>query len=173
MSDFAAVIAELEAEAAITGRVLARIPDEHLSWKPHDKSMTLGQLAMHIAQIPGNIAAMLEVDHFEVKPERLASGPAVAQNSQELMAAHQQSIEKAKQFLAHLTAEKAAQTWKMSAMGKTLIEMPRGAAVRTVMLNHWYHHRGQATVYLRLLNVPVPIVYGRSADENPFEAASA
>jgi uncharacterized damage-inducible protein DinB len=172
MSAFAAIVSELEREAATTERVLARIPEAQLTWRPHDKSMTLGQLAMHIATTPGGIAGILANDTFQIDPERFNNIP-TASSSQELMEAHRQSVAKAVAFLSGLTAEQGAAAWKLMAGEQVMMTMPKVAAVRTLMLNHWYHHRGQMTVYLRLLNVPVPVVYGRSADENPFEMGAS
>lgn len=117
-----AFLTELDQEAATTRRVLERVPDEKLGWKPHAKSMSLGQLALHVVAIPGFVATILSQDSYElpnfVQPE------------------------------AHSATE----------------------LIPSILLNHWYHHRGQLSVYLRLLDIPVPSIYGPSADENPFAA---
>lgn len=160
-------IEELEQEAEITGRVLARVPEEKLTWKPHPKSMTLGQLALHTATIPGSFAAILAADSFQVDPAMLANPPQPASH-REIMDAFQGSVAAGKDFLTGLTTEKAEAMWQLTVAGKEVMAQPREWIIRGIMLNHWYHHRGQLSVYLRLLDVPVPAIYGGSADENPF-----
>ena len=159
------ILAELDQEAATTRRVLERVPGDKLGWKPHQKSMSLGQLALHVATTPGQGAAILSQDELEL-PE-LGNRPAAA-TAAELIPALDQSLVQAKGFLGALDEGKALSTWKLMKSGKVLMAVPRIGMVRSLMLNHWYHHRGQLSVYLRILNVPVPSIYGPSADENPF-----
>jgi uncharacterized damage-inducible protein DinB len=158
---------ELENEAEITGRVLARVPADKLTWKPHAKSMTLGQLALHTANIPGLFARVLAADSFQIDPARFGNSPQPASHG-EIMDAHQESLAAAKDFLDGLSTEKAEAIWRLMLADRELMAPPREWVVRGFMLNHWYHHRGQLSVYLRLLDVPVPVIYGASADENPF-----
>jgi uncharacterized damage-inducible protein DinB len=169
MARFAdALISELDQEAATTRRVLERVPDENLGWKPHAKSMSLGQLALHVATIPGAIAKFLLNDGLEmggVNFERPA-----AKSASELLPALDESIKDAKAMLAGLDEQRAMAIWMLTSSGKELFAAPRIVVARTIMLNHWYHHRGQLSVYLRLLHIPVPSIYGPSADENPFAA---
>ena len=166
MAIIQSLLQELEQEAQTTRRVLERVPQEHLGWKPHPKSYSLGQLALHIAQTPGGVA--------ELSMQSPASPPAFvqeeAESSAELIPALEQSIAKAKSLLGAMDDQTAMATWRLMAGDSELMAMPRVALLRAIMLNHWYHHRGQLTVYLRQLNVPVPSVYGPSADENPFAA---
>jgi uncharacterized damage-inducible protein DinB len=162
------MIAELEQEAEATRRVLERIPDDRLSWRPHPKSMSLGQLAHHIATIPGAIAqaaaaASMEKPRFD-RPE--------SKSRREVLDALAESVASALAFLRGLTDARAAESWSMTLEGKPIFSMPRIAVVRTLMLNHWYHHRGEMQVYLRLVDAPVPSVYGPTADENPFAGAA-
>ncbi len=159
------ILAELDQEAATTRRVLERVPGDKLGWRPHPKSMSLGQLALHVATTPGQGAAILSQDELEL-PE-LGNRPAAA-TAAELIPALDQSLVQAKGFLGALDEGKALSTWKLMKSGKVLMAVPRIGMVRSLMLNHWYHHRGQLSVYLRILNVPVPSIYGPSADENPF-----
>lgn len=166
-----AFTAELEQEAAATRRILERVPQEHLGWRPHPKSMTLGQLAQHIAQIPGRIAQMATHDGFDVTGASFA--PAQPESAAELGAALEASLEEARQHIAAIEDEAMGKPWRMHAAGRELMSMPRRGLLRTIMLNHWYHHRGQLTVYLRLLDVALPAIYGTSADENPIAAAAA
>ncbi len=159
-----ALVAEIRREAETTRRVLERVPEDKLSWAPHAKSMSLGTLALHVATIPGAIAGLVseptgEVPTF-VRPE--------ATSRAQLLSALDTSIATATQKLGGWGAPYLDAEWKMVHAGNTLLALPRIEMIRSVMLNHWYHHRGQLTVYLRLLGVPIPSVYGPSADENPF-----
>lgn len=164
MSIARTLLAELEQEAQTTRRVLERVPQEHLTWKPHAKSMSLGQLALHVAAVPGNVAELVALDSIEAPqfnhPE--------ASSSSELLPALDASVAKAKKHLGGMDDGAMGATWRMTRAGQEIMAMPRVAFARAIMLNHWYHHRGQLLVYLRLLDVPVPSVYGPTADENPF-----
>ena len=166
MSVAESFLPELEHEAATTRRVLERVPEDQLSWKPHEKSMSLGRLATHTAMVTGDVADFISPEEMKLTPEsfkQLELG-----SVQEMLDAADSSVAKAKEYLAGLDDETARATWKLSMDGKQLLAMPRLVVIRSLMFNHWYHHRGQLTVYLRLLNVPVPSVYGPSADESPF-----
>jgi uncharacterized damage-inducible protein DinB len=160
------LVHELNQEAATTRRVLERVPEDQLAWKPHAKSMSLGQLALHTAQTPGMIAGMLAGDTLAVPPD--AFQVAQPASRREILDAHTGSVAAAATFLEGLTPQKSAAIWHLSAGGKEVMAAPRGGVVRALLLNHWYHHRGQLSVYLRLLDVPLPSIYGPSADENPF-----
>jgi uncharacterized damage-inducible protein DinB len=162
------LLAELEQESAATARVLDRVPQAHLSWRPHPKSYSLGQLALHVATVPGSVAELAAQDTIPAPPEFVQ---AEATSTAELGPALQASVAKARQHLGALNDEAMQRTWRLLAAGQEIMAMPRMAFVRAIMLNHWYHHRGQLLVYLRLLNVPVPSVYGPTADENPFAVA--
>jgi len=156
---------EIDQEGATTRRVLERVPADRLSWKPHQKSMSLGHLALHIAQTPGNIASWALKDVFEF------SGPppeVEAKSTAQILAAHDESVKTAKDVLRQLGDAGLERQWEGRAGGNTLMKLPKVALFRAVVLNHWIHHRGQLSVYLRLLDVPVPSIYGPSADENPF-----
>jgi uncharacterized damage-inducible protein DinB len=159
-----ALLQELEQEAHATRRVLERVPDAHLDWRPHPKSYSLGQLALHIAQVPGMVAA-LAMESPARPPEFVQER---AQRAADLVPALNESLGRAHATLSAASDETMSETWRLVAGSRELLAMPRVAFLRAIMLNHWYHHRGQLTVYLRQLNVPVPSVYGPSADENPF-----
>jgi uncharacterized damage-inducible protein DinB len=161
------LLAELEQEAATTRRVLERIPQAHLTWKPHPKSMSLGQLALHVATVPGNVAEIAAIDTVPAPP---AFDRPEAKTAAELVPALAESVEKAKRALGGFDDGKMGAMWRLQNGGRDVLAMPRVAFVRAIMLNHWYHHRGQLLVYLRLLNLSVPSVYGPTADENPFAA---
>lgn len=157
-------LAELEQESKTTQRMLERVPGDKLTWKPHPKSMSLGQLALHVATIPGFTAQTFATDIFELPPFEQPS----AQSAAELLPALDESVRTAKQILGRMDDGKITQTWKLTKNGKELMAAPRVALLRPFLLSHWYHHRGQLSVYLRLLNIPLPSVYGPTADENPF-----
>ncbi len=157
---------EFREEAKITKRSLERVPDDKLAWRPHAKSMTLGQLALHVATIPGAIARLAQQDSFDVLKGSFV--PPQPNSKQEVLTAYEESVKGAEQFLTQLTDESARATWRLMKGDREVFNQPRSGVVRTIMLNHWYHHRGQLSVYLRLLDVPLPVIYGRSADEDPF-----
>ena len=167
MSMIEALIQELEQEAQTTKRVLERVPGDRLAWKPHQKSMSLGQLALHVATTPGGVSEMVRQSPFPV-PEFTQPSAATAA---ELVPTLDESVAKAKQNLRAIGDAGLGGMWRVVAGDKELMAMPVGAVLRFIMLNHWYHHRGQLSVYLRELGVPVPSIYGSSADENPFEMA--
>jgi len=158
---------EFRAEAQTTRRVLERIPTDKLSWRPHAKSMSLGQLAFHIAAVPGRTVGMFQKTGHEVDPNafRLIEE---AKSTEEILAVFDQSVKDAGVFLDSLSDEQLRATWALTANGRPLLTKSRQDGVRMVMLSHIYHHRGQLSVYLRLLDIPVPSIYGPSGDENPF-----
>jgi uncharacterized damage-inducible protein DinB len=159
--------AELEQEAQITSRVLGRVPEDKLTWKPHSKSMTLGQLALHTAMIPATIAGITANDTFELDPAVFGHAPQPA-SAAEITKAFEDGLVAAKTYLDGLSVEKAETMWHVKTGDREVMAMPRKWALRSIMFNHLYHHRGQLSVYLRLLDIPVPIIYGASADESPF-----
>ena len=163
-----ALLAELEQESVTTRRVLERVPQPHLSWKPHPKSMSLGQLALHIATVPGNVAELPASDTAEPPAFVQREAATVAELGPALTA----SVAKARHHLGGFDDARMGATWRLMSGGHEILAMPRVALVRAIMLNHWYHHRGQMLVYLRLLDLPVPSVYGPTADENPFAVAA-
>ncbi|HET6837611.1 MAG TPA: DinB family protein [Gemmatimonadales bacterium] len=158
------LLLELEQEAQATRRVLERVPEDRLDWTPHPKSMTLGQLAMHIANLPGAIAevsrAWFDVNTVIPRPTATSSG--------ELLQALEESLARARSILSPLDDAHLLAPWQMMKGEEVIFAITRGELLRSVMLNHWYHHRGQLTVYLRLLDVPLPAIYGDSADERVF-----
>jgi uncharacterized damage-inducible protein DinB len=165
-----ALIAELQAEATATRRVLERVPEDLLDWRPHPKSMSLGQLAQHVASLPGGISRMAALEGLDAATLDFEQAP--AESYEALLATHEASVAQACDYLASLSEESAMAPWRLSHGDREVFTLPRIALLRTLAFNHLYHHRGQLTVYLRLLDVPVPAVYGRSADENPFAPAA-
>jgi uncharacterized damage-inducible protein DinB len=165
MTVIGGLLAELEQEAETTRRVLERVPQAHLSWRPHPKSMSLGQLALHVATVPGSVAGLAARDVVPDPPDFVQPEAA---STAELLPSLTESIAKAKQALGAFDDARMGATWRLQSRGRDIMVMPRAAFVRAIMLNHWYHHRGQLLVYLRLLGQSVPSVYGPTADENPF-----
>lgn len=165
MSIAAGFVMELEQEAVSTRRVLERIPDNKLSWKPHAKSMSLGQLALHVTLIPDMMSQLLIADLNGPPP---SAGQPEAATRAELLDSHSSCAKAGKARLEAWSDEDMMKTWTFSIGGRTLMSVPRAGAVRALMFNHLYHHRGQLQVYLRLIGEPVPSVYGPTADENPF-----
>jgi uncharacterized damage-inducible protein DinB len=159
------MLQELEQEAHTTRRVLERVPNDQLSWRPHEKARTLGELALHIATVPGSVAQLASQSPVQA-PQFKDPTPGSAA---ELVPALNESIAKARQILGGMSDETLNATWRLKHGERELLAVPRAAILRNIMLNHWYHHRGQLTVYLRQLGVAVPSVYGPSADENPFQ----
>jgi uncharacterized damage-inducible protein DinB len=169
MSVTQAFLAEFENEAQTTRRVLERVPADKLSWRPHPKSMSLGALAMHVATSPGVIHGWALEDVTEFGGGGGAPEP---HSTADIVRAHDESVTRVKEILSGLSDEDVHKSWQARAKGggPVFFTMPKIALLRTLGLNHTYHHRGQLSVYLRLLDVPVPSIYGPSADENPFAA---
>ena len=155
-----AIVAELEQEAPATRRLLEIIPEDQLTWKPHPKAMSLGQLALHIAVVQGGVAEGTLNDTVPV-PDFIHPEP---QTRDELVAAFDNGLKKAMEIVSSTSDERAAAEWRIVDGDKTVLAIPRAAFWRTVMLNHVYHHRGQLSTYLRQLDVPLPSVYGPTAD---------
>jgi len=164
MSMTNALLQEFENEAGTTRRVLERVPEDKLSWKPHPKSMSLGVLALHVAASPGVICGWADEGVTQFKGE---ASPTPS-STDEILAAHDKSVAEARATLQSSDDNRLLTTnWKLRAGGQVVSDAPRHVALRD-MLNHLAHHRGQLTVYLRLLGATVPAVYGPSADDQRF-----
>ncbi len=160
-----ALLRELEKESEITRRVLERVPEDKLGWQPHARSMTLGKLAVHIATQTGSLIGMMRAENYEIPADFKL--PDVASRA-ELREMFEASLKDARRVLERWDDAALEKTWTVTRAGKTLISIPRSAGIRFIVFNHLCHHRGQLSVYLRLLDVPVPSIYGPSADENPW-----
>jgi len=156
------LLPELVNEMATTRALLERVPEEHASWKPHPKSYSLGALAMHVATIPGLGALILEREEVEMDPDSSPIPPFTTTAT--LLETFDGVVSQLRGAIEKATAESMQVVWSLKGGGKTFISLPRAAAYRTVCLNHLIHHRGQLSVYLRLLNVPLPSIYGPTAD---------
>lgn len=154
---------ELAYESSNTRKMLERLPAGDFGWKPHEKSMTLGRLAGHIAEIPHWAREILEKD--ELALDLSGYKPTVCESVPELLRLFDGALEKALGAMKGVSDERMLQPWRLKAGGQVLFELPRIAVFRTMILSHAIHHRGQLSVYLRLRNVPLPALYGPTADE--------
>jgi uncharacterized damage-inducible protein DinB len=153
---------ELTHEAAGARKAVERVPEDKYDWAPHEKSMKAGRLAGHIAEIPGWVAMIAGQDEFLLDGSFVAFDP---KSRDELLKTFDENLKMGSEALKGVTDEKMMSIWTMKSPEATMIEMPRVAVIRSWGLNHLIHHRAQLTVYLRLLGVAVPSLYGPSADE--------
>jgi len=158
-----AFIAELKSESGPTQKMLERVPIENSEWKPHEKSYTLGRLATHVAEIPHWISRIITIDDWDFAVRGFSRQ--VAQSKEELMDIFQTKLDMAIADLNTVNEEAFNKTWIVRNGDQMRREMPKKIAIRSWGFSHLIHHRGQLSVYLRLLNVPVPGMYGPSADE--------
>lgn len=159
-----ALVAEFSQECSSTKKLLERLPEDKLPWKPHEKSMTLSRLATHLSEIPEWASTIMGSDVFDMgsvdyKPRELGS-------RQEILDTLQKNTSKFADALKGKADDVMLATWKLTDGDNVLVELPRMVAVRAFVLSHTIHHRGQLTVYLRLQDVPLPAIYGPSADES-------
>lgn len=159
-----AMLGDLDHELRTTRRILERVPDEHLGWRPHEKSMSLAELATHIANVVYWQSVMVERSEFD-----LASTPrrSPVESTDELMRTFDDNVASLQRGLSGVDDAALGEAWTLLHGGTQLLRQPRGSLLRSMGINHLVHHRGQLTVYLRLLDVPVPGAYGPSADEQP------
>lgn len=166
MSIAQSMLPEFDHEMATTRRVLERVPEADAAWQPHAKSMTLGQIAAHIASAPFYCTAAMSHDEFDVAPP---GGEAMKMpgfsTTAALVESFDATVRDAREALAGASDEQLMQPWTLKSGGHTIFTLPRVAIIRSMALNHIIHHRGQLSVYLRLRDVPVPSIYGPSADE--------
>ena len=154
---------ELRHEAMATRTLMERIPEKEFGWKPHEKSMSLGELASHIAESIGWAGVAIDQDEYLMNPAEYK--PWVASGKDELLAMFDRKISEALEALERLTPDKLDTIWTLRSEKKVLLQMPRIAVFRSFIISHMIHHRGQLTVYLRMKNVPLPSIYGPTADE--------
>lgn len=158
-----AFIAELKHEAASTKRILERVPEGKFDWKPHEKSMTLGRLTTHVAELPGFMTSILTMDEVDFAKGHYKAAHATTPS--ELLTVFQQKLDEVVATLQTITDEQMNAPFTLRSGDHVIATLPRKVAVRSMAMNHILHHRGQIAVYLRLLDVPVPGLYGPSADE--------
>jgi uncharacterized damage-inducible protein DinB len=159
-------LAEFLHEAKTTRRFLERLPADKLAWRAHEKSRTAGQLALHIASVPGGVIQMAAADPARA-PDFSRPNPQPA-TVEEILTAHDESVATVRNVLPTFTDVAMAATWRaLGPDGKEVMVVPRAAFLRSILLNHWIQHRGQFGVYLRLVGAKVPTSYGPSGDEAP------
>ncbi len=164
-----ALLPEFDQEMANTRRTLERVPDGKFDWKPHAKSPTMGWLATHIATLPGWVLYTLEQDSIDLDPPGGAPPPQPeAKSRAELLEKFDRSVSQARAAIAGVSDQRMLESWSLLKRGQNLLTLPRAAVLRSFVMNHSIHHRAQLTVYLRLNDVPVPALYGPSADEQPL-----
>ena len=161
------LLPQFDEEMASTRKLLDCVPEDKFTWKPHEKSMTLGRLASHIAEMPGWAVFTIDQDKLELTP---GTPPFLAKSKAELMQALEKNAAAAREAIAGASDPHLLQSWSLVYGGHTVFTLPRIAVLRGPVLSHIIHHRGQLSVYLRLNNVAIPGMYGPSADANAFAA---
>jgi len=157
------LLLDYDSEIANTRRTLERIPENDPQWKPHEKSMAIGRLALHAARLPEFCTRILTTPELDMDKEKFPGF--VFESTEHLLSELERTSSKARSELAASSDDDLRQSWKLSYKGNVLVDAPRMVLYRTMFLNHLVHHRAQLGVYLRLLNIPVPGLYGPSADE--------
>jgi uncharacterized damage-inducible protein DinB len=165
MSIAEALLPEFDREMGSTRRVLERVPDGQFGWQPHPKSMTLGRLAEHLAELPQWVGVTVGQSAFDMGTARRPDGYMSPQTRSAVLAAFDANVHAARAALAGKTDAELMAPWTLLRSGQMLFTMPKASVLRSFVMNHIIHHRGQMTVYLRLHDVPVPSIYGPSGDE--------
>jgi uncharacterized damage-inducible protein DinB len=165
MSIGESMLPEFDHEMANTRKTLERVPDDKFGWKPHAKSFPMGHLASHLANLPGWTMVTIDMDEFDMAPEGQQAKTPECHTRQELLDTFDNNVTRARTALAGVADEKMFQNWSLLAGGHRVLSMPRVGVLRSFVMNHLIHHRAQLGVYLRLNDIPVPSIYGPSADE--------
>ncbi|MEP7232031.1 MAG: DinB family protein [Ginsengibacter sp.] len=160
-----ALLTELKHEASGTRKMIERVPTDHFSWKPHEKSMTLGRLATHIAELSSWVVNILQADEFDLAGSSFK--PEGKENTEAILQVFDARLADAIAALEYATDDKMNALWTLRQGDHIIFQLPCKVALRNMAFNHLYHHRGQLSVYLRLLQVPLPGMYGPTADERP------
>jgi uncharacterized damage-inducible protein DinB len=165
MSMAQALLPEFDHESAVTRTVLESVPEQHAGWRPHPKSMTLGELAMHVVSIPTWAVLTLREPFFDLAPPgEPPYRPPVWESLARTLALFDEKIAKARAAIVATTDLELAQPWTLKKGGAKVLSAPRGSLLRSFVMNHGIHHRAQLGLYLRMLDVPVPAMYGPTAD---------
>ena len=168
MSIAQSLLPEFDNEMANTRKMLERIPENKLDYKPDPKSMAMGRLASHIVEMVGWLKEIIEQPSIDIPPDAKAY---VASSRKELLEKLDQNVATSRAALAGVSDQAMMQEWSLKFGGNTMFSMPRAAVIRSMIMNHVIHHRAQLRVYYRLNGVPVPGMYGPSADESQQAAA--
>jgi uncharacterized damage-inducible protein DinB len=164
------LLPEFDEEMRNTRKILERVPDDKLAYRPHQKSMTLGRLAAHVAELPGWAKHTLEVEVLDLPPD---FQPYTAKSRDEVLATFDRNVAEARELIVRVPDEELQKTWTLKFGGNTIFSMPRSIVLRSTVMNHLIHHRAQLGVYLRLNEVEIPGMYGPSADETKFWDSAA
>lgn len=163
------ILSEFDQEMAGTRKTLERVPTEKFDWKPHEKSMSMGGLATHLSNLPSWTTYTLERDSLDLAPGGQQLPPAtIPASADELLATFDSNVKTAREVIARTADQDFMKMWQLQRNGVTLMTLPKVAVLRGFVMNHNIHHRAQLGVYLRLNDIPVPSIYGPSADESPF-----
>ncbi len=166
MATNTSLIAEFDHEMGTTRKLLERLPDGKFEWQPHDRSMTLGRLARHIAELPHWVGVTIHQDELDVSPPGGPPyQPSSAATREEVLASFDKNVIDGRAALAEANDPEFRKPWRLLNGGVTVFTMPKKAVLRSFVMNHLIHHRGQLSVYLRLNDIPIPSIYGPSADE--------
>lgn len=169
MSIAKSFLPEFDQEMEATRRVLERVPDGKADWKPHERSMPLGRLASHLAELPGWISVTLEQDEFDMAPPGADPyEPLILESTAENLKLFDENVRRGRELIAETADDRMMSNWSFKHAGRELFSAPKVGVLRRFVMNHVIHHRGQLTVYLRLLEVPVPQTLGPTADETDF-----
>jgi uncharacterized damage-inducible protein DinB len=160
-----ALVPEFDREAAATRRTLERIPERMFGWKPHEKSTTMGSLGIHLARVPSWTVPTLRLESFDLAPPGGAPPPPTPSTTAEILALFDGHVADAREAIRSTDDAAMMKPWTLLTGGKAVFTMPRVVVLRSFIMNHMVHHRAQLGVYLRLNNIPVPAIYGPSADE--------
>jgi uncharacterized damage-inducible protein DinB len=162
------LLPEFDNEMKNTRKTLERVPDEKFAWKPHDKSFPMGALATHLANLPSWGSLTLASDSFDVAPGGKPMKTPELNSTQEVLKAFDENVAATRAAIEGAADEHLFKPWTLQSNGNALMTMPKIAVLRNFVMNHMIHHRAQLGVYLRLNDIPVPSIYGPSADESPF-----
>ena len=160
-----ALLPEFDNEMANTRKTLERVPDDKFAWKPHEKSSRMGNLAGHLANLPSWASLAITQDSLDLAPGGVPVSTPPLNSQAEVLATFDKNVAGARAAIAGASDEQLFQSWTLMANGKTIMSLPRVAVLRSFVMNHLIHHRAQLGVYLRLNDIPVPSIYGPSADE--------
>ena len=163
-----ALLPEFDHEMANTRKTLERVPDGKFDWKPHEKSSAMGGLATHLANLPTWAGVAIDMDKFDMAPEGKPQRAAPCNTRQEVLETFDKNVAAAREAIAGASDQHLFQPWTLLSNGKQILSLPRVAVLRSFVMNHIIHHRAQLGVYLRLNDIPVPSIYGPSADEGAF-----
>ena len=164
-----ALLPEFDQEAAGTRRTLERVPEDRFDWSPHKKSGSMIWLAGHLANLPSWVRLTIEQDELDLAPGGKAPDPPPTPASvDEILAMFDKNVAEARAAIAEASDEALMKPWSLLQNGKTMLTLPKATVLRSFVVNHLIHHRAQLGVYLRLNDIPVPSIYGPSADENPM-----